>query len=148
MFLQPNEEEGKDLVLIPATRRKELAIRLSLRAQPLRIVRQLLTQEALIIAFLGGSLGVLLSAQMAPRHANFKNPRPEISLLRRDDCSRAGKPTRFLESMLLKSSRSLFQGWPGPKMPSPAERPLHYSPVLFGNRRVYNSQSPESSRAP
>lgn len=42
------------------TRRKELAIRMSLGASRLRIVRQLLT-EGLIIAFLGGGIGLLLA---------------------------------------------------------------------------------------
>ena len=41
-------------------RRKELAIRISLGAGRLRIVRQLLT-EGLVIAFLGGGLGLLVS---------------------------------------------------------------------------------------
>jgi putative ABC transport system permease protein len=43
-----------------AGRRKELAIRISLGAGRLRIIRQLLT-EGLVIAFLGGGTGLLLS---------------------------------------------------------------------------------------
>jgi predicted permease len=43
-----------------AGRRKELAIRIALGAGSLRIIRQLLT-ENLVIAFLGGSMGLLLA---------------------------------------------------------------------------------------
>jgi putative ABC transport system permease protein len=43
-----------------AARRKELAIRISLGAARLRIIRQLLT-EGLVIAFLGGGVGLLLA---------------------------------------------------------------------------------------
>jgi len=43
-----------------ASRRKELAIRISLGAGRLRIIRQLLT-EGLVIAFLGGGVGLILA---------------------------------------------------------------------------------------
>lgn len=56
-----------------SARRQEFAIRLSLAASGLRLMRQLLV-EALILATLGGAFGVLLSLWMRNALLHFLNP--------------------------------------------------------------------------